>query len=182
MKKSQKPGLLAAIVRIDKLPAGGRRLKVVAEKDQLPAIAKYSKVSAVNHLSADLLVSGFKGGLKVSGALGAEVVQPCVATLAPVAQAIDEVVERVFLFGPDINSDAGAGSESFIDLSPDEIPDYIEGDELDLSATVLEVLGLAIELYPRAPGVKMSAQQTGDEPEKLSPFAVLRSRKPADKE
>ncbi len=180
MNKTKKTALLAALVRVDKLPASGRRLKVAPEKDQLPSIARYLKVSAVNFLSADLLVTGFKGGLRVSGTLKAEVVQPCVVTLAPLAQKIDEVAERVFLFGPDINAAAAAGSESFIDLSPDEIPDYFEGDELDLSATLFEVLALAIDLYPRAPGAKMSAELTGDNREELSPFAVLRSKKSTD--
>ncbi len=182
MNKAENICLLAALVRIDKLPANGRRLKVVAQKDKLPAIAQYAKIAGVAHLSADLLVTGFKGGVRISGRLFAEISQPCVVSLDPLAQIIDEAVERVFLFAPDINADAGAGSESFIDLSADEIPDYIEGNELDLSVLLLEVLGLAIELYPRAPGAKMSPQQTGGEPAKLSPFAVLRSKKAVDTE
>jgi len=182
MNKAENISLPDAIVRVDKLPANGRKIKVVAEKDQLPAIAQHAKVSAVKYLKADLLVSAFKGGVRVSGRLLAEVSQPCVVTLAPLSQLVDEPVERAFLLGPDINADAAAGSQTFIDLSLDEIPDYFEGSRLDLSALLLEVLGLSIELYPRAPDAKMRAEQAGDELAKLSPFAVLRSGKPADSE
>ncbi len=182
MNKTQKPGLLDAVVRVDKLPAGGRRLKVTAQKKRLAEIARYLKVAAVKHLSADLLVTSFKGGIRVSGKLAAGIVQPCVVTLDPVVQAIDEPLERVFLFGPDINANAAAGSENFIDLSAQEIPEPFAGDELDLSATVFEVIGLAIELYPRLPGAKISAELARDNREELSPFAVLRSKKPSDNE
>ncbi|VAW23549.1 hypothetical protein MNBD_ALPHA12-217 [hydrothermal vent metagenome] len=182
MNETEKTSLLDAIVRIDKLPASGRRLKLQVPNERLPEIGQYLKVSTIEYLRADLLVTGFKKGLRVSGTVEAGVTQPCVVTLTPVVQTINETLERVFLAGPDLNANASAGSETFIELSGDEIPDYFEGDQLDLSSSVLEVLGLAIELYPRLPGVEINADMAEDSPQELSPFAVLAARKTPDKQ
>ncbi len=168
---------LDARVRIDKLPATGRNLKVNATPQQLVEIAKIAGVSKLHRLSATLQVTPVKGGVQVIGRLEAEIVQPCVVTLDPVLQKIDEPLARIFSSAPDIHADAGAGSEKFIDLESDDLPDFFDGSELDLSAYVLEVLGLATDLYPRASGAEISAEQKGDDPADLSPFSALKALK-----
>lgn len=107
--------------------------------------------------------------------LGATVVQPCTATLAPVTTRLDEDVLR--RYSPDA-------------LSPDEdIPTEMEMPEddsleplpqtLDLMEVLSESLVLALPLYPRATGsapVVKTAQPKGAAPiadEALKPFAAL---------
>ena len=177
MSKAKKLPLLDARVRIDKLPASGRRLKVFATLEQLAEITKIAGVAEVSRLNAALHLTPLKGGVQVTGQLEAGVVQPCVVTLEPVPQKVSEPLSRIFSSAPDIHAEAGAGSEKFIDLESDDLPDFFDGIELDLSAYILEILGLAIDLYPRAPGAEMSAEQKGDDPAELSPFSALKSLK-----
>ena len=166
---------LDARIRIDKLPAAGCQFRMVATPQQLTEIAKIAKVTKVLGLSAFMQVSQENGGVRVTGRLEADVVQPCVVTLDPVLQKISEPLNRFFSSAPDIHADAGAGSENFIDLENDDLPDFFDGSELDLSAYIVETLGLSIELYPRAPGAEMSAEQRGDDPDSLSAFSALKA-------
>jgi hypothetical protein len=66
-------------------------------------------------------------------------------------------------------------TENYVDLRDDDLPDYYQGSELDLNAYLLESLGLAVDLYPRGAGATMSADMQGDNPEQLSPFAILKA-------
>jgi uncharacterized metal-binding protein YceD (DUF177 family) len=50
-------------------------------------------------------------------------------------------------------------------------------DEFDLADLVIEVFALAIDLYPRKPGVELTEELKGDDPAELSPFAALKSLK-----
>jgi uncharacterized metal-binding protein YceD (DUF177 family) len=66
------------------------------------------------------------------------------------------------------------------ELSPsagdDAVPEEIESPRFDLAAPVLEEFLLAINPYPRAPGVVFEAPAEAEEkPE--SPFAVLKGLK-----
>jgi uncharacterized metal-binding protein YceD (DUF177 family) len=181
MSQPEKFEIAGAALDINKVPANGRTLRISVSSDQLEEIAAIARVSALNTLQADLLVEAHPGGVRVTGRLRAEAVQPCVVTLEALVQTIDEPLERIFLSGRDENDEAGAGSVRFVDLEPEAMPDYFEGQELDLSNYLLEVLGLAIELYPRAPGVEMAPEQKGDDPALLSPFAALKERRGGSK-
>ncbi len=56
------------------------------------------ELSSVESFHADLLVSEWKrDGVRVSGRVEAEIVQPCVVTLEPVTQHIDEEVNGLFV-------------------------------------------------------------------------------------
>jgi hypothetical protein len=69
------------------------------------------------------------------------------------------------LGGPD-----EAGGELDLDPEGDDPPDALEGDRIDLAAYVVEDLSLAIDPFPRKPGVEFEAPEQPGEP---SPFAVL---------
>ncbi len=182
MTDQEQTYLSDTIVNLDRLPKLGKHLKIQADKEQLERIAKASNVSSVGRFSADFNIARIKGGVQVKGQLSAEITQPCVITLDPVHQRIDEDLERVFLPAPtDLGKDAGVenapGSEAYIDLAEEDIPDYFDGPIFDLAGYLLETFAMAIELYPHAPGAQMSKEQQGDDPAKLSPFAVLKDRK-----
>ncbi|MCF6302275.1 MAG: DUF177 domain-containing protein [Devosiaceae bacterium] len=170
------------VVNLDRLPNLGRRLKIQADQEQLQKIAKAANVSAVGRFSAELHVVRVKGGVQVMGKLSAESTQPCVVTLEPVHQRIEENLSRVFMPNPGHDKQGGKqenapGSETCIDLSDEDVPDYYDGSQLDLSDFLLEIFAMAIDLYPRTPGAKMTPKLQGDDPSKLSPFAVLKEIK-----
>ena len=147
MKSAEAP-LFDAIVRIDRLPASGRDLQVTLDEQTREEVAQILKVSAVERFEASLVVAPLRGGLRAQGRLLARIVQPSVVSFEPVAQDIDEAVDRVFL--PEAsNHKPTPGSEIFVDLEDDDFPDHIDGPEVDLSALLIETLALAIEPYPR---------------------------------
>ena len=69
------------------------------------------------------------------------------------------------------------------DVAPgeDDLPEFLEGDEVDIGEVVAEHLGLNLDPYPRRPGVLFStadgAAGDDDDPVRSSPFAVLREMK-----
>lgn len=164
-------------VLLDKLPAKGRHIKLEANGEDLIELARIAKVNEVGRFRANLHVARVDGAIQVLGKISAEISQPCVITLEPVHQRIEEELSRVFLPKTKETVENAPGSEAYIELGPDEVPDYYEGNVLDLSAYLLESLGLSIELYPRLAGAKLSKEQAGDNPDKLSPFAALKSLK-----
>lgn len=176
---SQLPGDqdLDARIRVDKIPAAGRVVKIDADEKQREALAKRFGVSEVQSFAANVTASRFRGGIRALGHVEGSIVQPCVVTGDPVSQTISEPVDRVFLPGHDAASEATAGAEIFVNLEDDDLPDYYDGDEIDLGETVMEIFALAIDLYPRAPGAELESGVAGDDPAELSPFAALKALK-----
>jgi hypothetical protein len=85
------------VVRIDRLPAGGRSLEVSLDEATRASVAEALKLSALDRFEASLTVVPLRGGLRAQGRLIADIVQPSVVTFEPVGQHIDEPVDRVFL-------------------------------------------------------------------------------------
>lgn len=168
---------LDAKVRVDKIPTAGRVVTIKTDDAQRAVLADRLKVSEVTAFSAQVTATRFRGGIQAKGNVEGTVIQPCVVTGDPVTQAISEPIDRVFLPGRDEASEATAGAEIFVNLEDDDLPDYFEGDEIDLADLVLEVFALAIDLYPRKPGAELPEDQRGDDPAELSPFAALKALK-----
>ncbi|UXN73138.1 hypothetical protein N8D56_19425 [Devosia sp. A8/3-2] len=72
--------LLDAIVRIDRLPATGRAIKVAPDAATREALAALLKLTAVEAFHAELTVVPLRGGLRARGRLTARIVQPSVVT------------------------------------------------------------------------------------------------------
>ena len=169
------PLLPDAAVRLDRLPAAGRELSIAADAGQRAAIAVRLGISAVERLDATITATPFRGGIRVLGRLAATIVQPCVVTLEPVVQEIDEPIDRALLPGPERPVAGPAGAEIFVDLESDELPDRFDDGEADLSALVIETLALAIDPYPRAPGASLEGFAGDAKDEDDNPFVALQS-------
>ena len=168
--------LFDAVVRIDRLPATGRDLKVSLNEPTRAALAEALNLSAIDSFEAVLTVTPLRGGIRALGRLVADIVQPSVVTFEPVGQHIDEPVDRVFL--PEAQDHKPTpGSEVFIDLEDEDFPDHIDGPEVDLSALLIETLALAIDPYPRRPGESLDSLgiDLGGGPS--GPFAALEKLK-----
>ncbi|HVX79772.1 MAG TPA: DUF177 domain-containing protein [Devosiaceae bacterium] len=167
--------LLDAAVRIDHLPPEGRTIDVLATEAQRSAIAERLGISAVDRLEARLEVTRFRGGLRAHGRLEAVTEQPCVVTFEPVKQVMDEEIDRVFLPASEQPRGPAAHPEVFVDLESDEMPDYFEGHEVDLSEAIIETVALALDPYPRAEGAELETPEEPSIEEEISPFAGLKS-------
>ncbi|HEY8596073.1 MAG TPA: DUF177 domain-containing protein [Devosiaceae bacterium] len=173
----REPAVLDASIRVDELPPAGRSVEVEANEEQRVELARQLGVSSVDSLHASVTVAAFRGGLRALGRLHAVVVQPCVVSFEPVRQEIDEPVDRIFMPGRDNTIRHEPGAEVFVDLEADDIPDYFEGNELDLSDLLVELLALAIDPYPRAPGASVTGVLGDEAEEKPSAFDMLKHLK-----
>jgi uncharacterized metal-binding protein YceD (DUF177 family) len=65
------------------------------------------------------------------------------------------------------------GGELTLDLEAPDPPDLLEGEEIDVEAYVVEHLALAIDPFPRKPGVEF--EYMDKDAAEVSPFAVLKN-------
>ena len=162
-----------AIVRIDKLPAGGRSVAVNANEAERTAIAQAMQILSVESFVANLSVVPLRGGLRAQGRLDARVTQASVVSFEPVAETITEEIDRIFLPAPKEGKTPAAGAELFVDLEDDDFPDHIDGPEVDLSALLLETLALALDPYPRLPNESLENLGVATRDAEDGPFARL---------
>jgi len=163
-------------LRVSKLPAAGTDAAEKAEEQERAALARRFGVAELRRMGfeARLRPSG-DGGWRVAGLARARVVQPCVVTLEPVVQHIEEAFER--------RLEPGAPAPDLSDLDPDEETDPPEplGDWIDPAEMASEAVALAIDPYPRAAGVDfdgVGASPPGASmPEREKPFAGLAALK-----
>jgi uncharacterized metal-binding protein YceD (DUF177 family) len=167
--------LLDAAIRLDSMPAAGRDIVLDAPAEERETVASYLGVLAVEMLGARLHAVKFRGGMRVTGRIEARVVQRSVVSLEPVTQSVSEPVDRIFLPGAEKAFAGQANAEIFVDLEGEDVPDYFDGHEADLTDLVLETLSLALDPYPRAAG---EAAELPPEESPDSPFAALRKLKP----
>ena len=162
-----------AVVRIDKLPTGGRSIDVDANAEERLAIAEAMNIISVEKFVASLSVVPFRGGLRAQGKLDAKVTQASVVSFEPVPETVSEEIDRVFLPAPRESQAPAPGAEIFIDLENDDFPDHIDGPEVDLSALLLETLALALDPYPRRPGESLDSLGLDPKDGEEGPFAKL---------
>lgn len=172
--------ILDAVVRIDRLPAGGRSIAIDADADVRARIAAEMQILSVERFVAELSVTPLRGGLRALGRLDADVTQASIVSFDPVPQTISEQIDRVFLPAPREGQAPTPGSEVFIDLEDDDFPDQISGPEVDLSALLLETLALALDPYPRLAGESLDALDVPASEGEPSPFAQLARLKSSD--
>ncbi|SFZ81355.1 Uncharacterized metal-binding protein YceD, DUF177 family [Devosia enhydra] len=167
-----------ASLRIDSMPPDGRALELSVSADERAAIAESLSITALDALAVTLKATRFRGGLRITGKLFARLEQPCVVTLEPVHQTVEEPVDRIFLPVPQKRRDPEA--EVFVDVEGEDAPDYFEGHEVDLSALIIETLSLGIDPYPRAQGADTAVVLPRTDDVETSPFARLKALKDQD--
>jgi hypothetical protein len=165
------------LVEVDDIPPKGLDLSIAADAAECAALGRRAGVN-VQSLAADFhLRKVKKSEVCVEGLLRARVVQTCVVSLESFESDIETPIEVEF---------AETDSETELERFPDarggtapasvdlEAPDPIVDGRIDIGAMAGEFLMLALEPYPRKPGV--SFEGTGlAESEIVSPFDALRA-------
>jgi uncharacterized metal-binding protein YceD (DUF177 family) len=157
-------------IEVNRIPPAGSAESIVAEPTECEAVARRLGLPAIAAIEAELVLSRWRGaGIKVTGRFAAEVEQVCVVTLDPFRARVSEAIERYFLpsaGGPDLEADI----------------DPLENGLIDLGELVVESLSLALDPYPRKPGVQFGDSEWEPQSEELSdsPFAALARRKGQD--
>ncbi|MDQ0454075.1 YceD family protein [Rhizobium paknamense] len=169
-------------VKVGHISANPVQVHVEANEAERQGLAKLWRVLAVKSLKADLKISRWKrDGVRIKGTVEAEIEQACVVTLEPVASSIREDLEQVYVpEGSKLSRLMTEGQGEMV-LDPDgpDLPESFSGDSIDAGVLVSEFAALAIDPYPRKPGVEFSghSEDTGAEVIRPSPFAVLKDWK-----
>ncbi len=153
------------------------RIAVEASPDECAAVAASLGLEAVRLCKARYELTGLaRGVVRVQGTLDADISQTCVVTLEPFDSRISETVDVKFApeagpVRPGREKTTIAEAETItMDEDP---PDPIVDGRIDLGQVSVEFLVLALDPYPRKPGVEFALPQDDvPEPEE-SPFAAL---------
>lgn len=153
---------LSRPLALDRIGAAGIEQLIEAKPDELEKLAKRLMIPAVHRLQCRFRVRRAEGlMIEAEGQLEAEVVQVCVVSLDEFAHAVRE--DFTIQFVPQ-----GAETEDDDPDLPDQIP--YSGGVIDLGEAAAEQLALALDPYPRRPGVPEPA---ADPAEASGPFAAL---------
>jgi uncharacterized metal-binding protein YceD (DUF177 family) len=166
------PAPLSRPLDVSRVPATGCLEVVTAEPDELASLAGTMKLPAIHSLIAQLNVSRWRGqGFKIKGHLASELEQVCVVTLEQFRSRVEDEIIRYFLPRGDLKPDE-------IAMIEEGDADLFDGGVIDLGEVVAESLALALDPYPRRPGVEFRDVESA-EPEApassdpASPFAAL---------
>jgi uncharacterized metal-binding protein YceD (DUF177 family) len=150
------------------------KLRLEADEATRANLAKDLKLESLGALAADLNMQPWLDGAELTGRLRAVVTQICGVSLDPFDTVIDEplLIRFVPLGSP--NAPPPPQDEVEVDLEADDPPDVVAGDSIDVAHYVVEHLALAIDPFPRKPGVVFEPRP---EETPASPFAVLAALK-----
>jgi uncharacterized metal-binding protein YceD (DUF177 family) len=148
------------------------------------AISYWLGIEALDQLKATIRLSRVGDHeYAYAASFAADVLQACVVTLEPVPSHLHGEFQRLFKVMPRGGGGhrrKGAAATASVELSnlEDDEPELLEGTSIDLAAPLLEEVSLALDPYPRAPGVAFQSPKEEKGPAD-SPFAVLESLKTA---
>jgi hypothetical protein len=181
MKKTDIADPWRAPVVVAQIPEGGVSLQIEASQPQRETMADIAGLREITSARAEFELMPESGGtVHVSGRVWARIGQTCVVTLDPIENDIDEVVDLMFAPEGAIKQLAAEVDETD-DGEGDvpEAPEPIEGGVIDVGRLATDVLFLAIDPYPRKPGVVFEPRVETPDPED-HPFAALKSLRLSD--
>jgi uncharacterized metal-binding protein YceD (DUF177 family) len=151
------------------VPEHGCDERVESTPEEREALARRLDLPALDALTALLRIEPARGkGLRVHGAVDARLTQTCVVTLEDFVSDLHVLVERFYVPESEFRNDPEEAEDEDVDL--------IRNGEIDLGELVSESLALAIDPYPRKPGVTfagVSAEDTPEPGDRTRPFAGL---------
>jgi uncharacterized metal-binding protein YceD (DUF177 family) len=173
------PGIFNQPLDLRHLPKNGRLFEVAASDAECRELEDRLAVRAVSNAKMSYLVEslGSRAGLQVSGSISADIVQPCIISLADVPSHLSETFSVRFVDEQHIDAVRPE------DMDPDEEDvETFSGDFLDVSEVLVQYMALAIDQYPRANSVSEDEEfsyysgsgSKDDVEEKPHPFAELK--------
>jgi uncharacterized metal-binding protein YceD (DUF177 family) len=149
-----------------------------AKPEERAAIARRLDLVGIDALKATFTLTRLAGGVvRVDGRINAVLTQTCVVTLDPFATTATETFTALFARHDEI-------PQGDVIVDPDaDLPEPMDGTRVDLGELVIQHLSLALDPYPRAPGVAFTGVSAGESEENedgpadpamdRNPFAAL---------
>jgi hypothetical protein len=165
---------LSIFYDLSDLSEGGTEVTVTANPEQRAQLAKWVDIGAVSNFHALVTLRRISGNrFAYDATLSADIVQACVVTIEPVHSHLALEISRVLhLIRLPLN--AKIVPQEFSPGS-DEGPEEIQDTRYDIATPLLEEFALAIDPYPRCPGVAFEPEPDDDTTK--GPFEVLKSLK-----
>lgn len=161
---SPKSNPLSFRVVVNRLPSKGMPLRIEADEAQRAALAAAHDLRAVHSFVADLTVRPWKrDGVRVDGAVCADIVQTCVVTLEPLPARIDSPVSALFVPEGSPLARVDEGGEMILDAGAEDLPETFDGNAIDVGTLAEEFFTLSLDPYPRKPGAEPLQPRDGDE-------------------
>jgi uncharacterized metal-binding protein YceD (DUF177 family) len=168
MEAGSPPPELSRIVSITRLGDDEARYQITATDTERKALARRFNLVAVDRFAADVRISReAQGGIRLKAAIEADIVQECVVTLEPFASRVADDFTLLY-------RRRAARQSEVLDVDEDEF-EPLEGDAIDIGEAVAQQLSLALDPFPRSPGVGFSeaTQAEAATSARPHPFAEL---------
>jgi uncharacterized metal-binding protein YceD (DUF177 family) len=163
-------------VIVAQIPDTGLHRKLEASAAERQAMAETAGLREVVSVQADFDVVPKSGNrIQVTGHVRARIGQTCVVTLDPMESEIDEAVDLIFAPEAEVRRLADLMEEGQDENEQvADPPEAIVNGIIDLGRLATDALFLAVDPYPRKPGVVFEPEVTVPDPED-HPFAVLKA-------
>jgi uncharacterized metal-binding protein YceD (DUF177 family) len=159
------------------LGRAGDEVAIALNAGDLKRTAAWANVEDVTKFKAKISLKRISTNhFSYHARLEAQIVQACVVTLEPVNTHITKEFSRELHFVEHAHAQDPHAEELTLAAGDDEAPETIESLDFDLAAPLLEEFSLAIDPYPRAPGVAFEPPKE-EGAEAKSPFAALKALK-----
>jgi hypothetical protein len=165
-------------ITVAQIPDTGLHREIEADRAARQAMAEVADLRDILSARASFDVTVRSGGrVHVVGQVRARIGQTCVVTLDPLETEIDEAIDLEFAPPDQIPKLADLVDEA--EEGEGDIPDPPEpimGGVIDLGRLATDALFLAIDPYPRKPGIVFEPKFEAADP-KDHPFAALKALK-----
>jgi uncharacterized metal-binding protein YceD (DUF177 family) len=143
------------LVVVEEMSADVQTRTLAATPAECQALARRFELVALGRLEASVRLRRFKGGqmVEVRGRLSADVVQTCVVSLDPVPNTVEERFSALFAVPalmPETEMELMADPAAL----EEDLPEPMVGGRIDLGELTAQHLSLALDPYPRKPGVE----------------------------
>jgi hypothetical protein len=170
---SDRPPPIARLYDLNRLSEAGYEAAIELGPDEMATLAQWVDVVGVNRFEGRVSLTRLSSTrFNYAAHLEADIVQACTVTLEPVSARISldftrelhlvRQLKKMIDFSGELSPAAGNG----------DVPEEIDNTRFDLAAPLLEEFSLAIDPYPRAPGVAFDVPAATEDPPE-NPFAVL---------
>lgn len=153
-------------VPVDRLRRGPLTERIEAGADERAALAERFELESVDSLTAELRLEARDDGMiRVVGKLNASVVQTCVVSLESVPAVVSESFSALFAPPEMINDEDDEIDVESLLSDEDDPPEAIVDNRIDVGELTAQHLSLALDPYPRAPGLEFEEVREHDDPE-----------------
>ncbi|HYH38518.1 MAG TPA: DUF177 domain-containing protein [Azospirillum sp.] len=180
MQHQVPPPEFSRTVKADAVQRGEVVEVIEADAAERKALAERFELEAIDRLKATVRLKRASGGemIRVTGELEADVVQTCVVTLESVRNTVKDRFESLFA-PPELVPEPDEEMEFDASMADEDIIEPIVNGRIDIGELTAQHLSLALDPYPRAPGVELPAVAFDDDDEdevveeRPNPFAAL---------